>query len=396
MAVVRRHGFCKSCRKTYLFRVGVGVEKNCVHTFDCVECHLPISINILSTDSGAIIQAHENCLVSNNENEPNALVMNLHPSFAIDKGSIHNLMYFASHDYMFKIYPHMRQVSGPIQDIALQFELPNCQNLWAIVRNLITLSSTSKKEVIDRQTKQYESMRRKYYPSFAAATVEQIITSFFHDMFYPKIDKILIPSLTLLSEIKAKHNAEYVKFLAFYRNEIAEENRHRYISIFSDYFRNHEQFRQLLAHARIDEDDVDNRIVGSKRFEEIKLYYGQAFETLTTHYTTLACLNNINEGRTYDGFKSMTLGKYRKDVEKANRSNPFKDNKTLFAFCDYEDSTLRNGSHHASIWRDGEVIHYRSGGSGAERDITYTRYIHNCNGITIALAALFILEMNIN
>jgi hypothetical protein len=84
-----------------------------------------------------------------------------------------------------------------------------------------------------------------------------------------------------------------------------------------------------------------------------------------------------------------------KDVEKSKRADPFKDTAEFYEFVSDIDSTLRNGSHHASIWRDGEKIYYRSGGSGVQRDIPYSRYLHICNKLTIALAAMWILERRI-
>lgn len=82
-----------------------------------------------------------------------------------------------------------------------------------------------------------------------------------------------------------------------------------------------------------------------------------------------------------------------KDVEKAKKSNPFSAEPALAAFTRWEDSALRNGSHHAAIGRDGELVKYRSGGTGAEREIAYSRYVHICNGITIATAPLLLVEL---
>ena len=150
-----------------------------------------------------------------------------------------------------------------------------------------------------------------------------------------------------------------------------------------------------MIHARIEDEDVDDKIVGSKSFEDTKLYYGQAYETLTSSFTSIASLNNILNDRKFDEFQQMTLNKYISDVEKAKRANPFKDTPEFYAFAQDLDSSLRNGSHHASIWRDGEKVFHRSGGTGAKRDITYSKYLHLCNKLTISLAAIWLLERSI-
>ena len=164
-------------------------------------------------------------------------------------------------------------------------------------------------------------------------------------------------------------------------------------STFTDYFRYFDQFRQVLVHARVGDENVDDLVVGSKSFEEIKLYYGQAYEALTSAYVFPAALFNLSQGRQFDMFASMTLKKYVSDVEKSKRANPFSGVPALAAFSKFEDSSLRNGSHHASIWREGELVKFRSGGTGAEREISFSRYMHTCNGITVALSALFLVEL---
>jgi hypothetical protein len=151
----------------------------------------------------------------------------------------------------------------------------------------------------------------------------------------------------------------------------------------------------MVVHSRIGDEDVDEKIVGSKSFEAVKLYYGQAYESLTSFFVIFACLNNILLGRSYDQFQSMTLNKYMKDVSKEKKANPFEQTQPFYAFTDGLDSTLRNGSHHASIWRNGEKVFYRSGGTGAQREITYSRYLHLCNKLTISLAVLFIIELKL-
>jgi hypothetical protein len=88
----------------------------------------------------------------------------------------------------------------------------------------------------------------------------------------------------------------------------------------------------------------------------------------------------------------MSLKKYR-ELDKAKRSNPFLGTPELAAFAQYENSALRNGSHHASIWRDGDIIKFRSGGTGAQQEISYSRYMCLCNQITIAIAALMLVEL---
>ncbi len=394
--IIRGYGRCRTCNGAYRLRAGIGVENHQLHYFDCKECELPIVVAVRSNAPEAHFEAEENISLCD-EIKENYIVINLHPNFAFTSNSLYDPMAFPSIEYNTRIFPHLRMIAGrKHQDIALQFDIPNTRNLWGVVKNTLSLESNIGKERALRKTiKNYENQRKKYIENTKVSNPTEVLFNFFDCLFYPRINSLLEPAKSLISKIKVNHPDKYNRFVVYFNENLKNEQFTRYVSIFSDFFKIHTQLSQLLVHARLNEDDVGDMIVGSKNFEDIKLYYGQAYETLTSSFVTLAAVNNINSGREFELFNSMTLNKYIKDVEKAKRANPFKDTPEFFAFADGLDSTLRNGSHHASIWRDDEKIFYRSGGAGQERNITYTRYLHMCNILTISLAALWILDREI-
>jgi hypothetical protein len=134
----------------------------------------------------------------------------------------------------------------------------------------------------------------------------------------------------------------------------------------------------------------------SQGFKRTKMFYGNAFEVLTSHFTILACLNNVRNGRPYDQFNTMALSKYL-SIDKAKRGNPFEDAKPFFEFARDLDSVLRNASHHGAIRieQDSQVITYRSGGTGALHTMPYAKYLYKCNEIFLRVAALLMLELTI-
>jgi len=335
----------------------------------------------------------ENCSQAE-EDTKGIPVVNLHPAAAFKIQQFHDPMAFPSMQYLGLVSPFMRIPAGTRhRDAAQNFELPETKMLWTIVRSVLSLHLNGDPAGVQtNQINRYVEQRRKYLPHFACSTKFKCVASFFDDALFPEIGKLRQPLRGQIGELRTTYAQEMSDFQSFYRRELERDHINRYLHLFDDYFSNFDQFRQLLAYARIGRDDVDDLIVGAKHFNEIKLYYGQAYETLTSAYVTLACLNNVGAGRKYNAFASMTLTKYMKDVEKAKKSVPFNGQPVLAAFTKWEDSALRNGSHHASIARDGERVKYRSGGTGAERDIPYSRYIHLCNGITIACAALMLVE----
>ena len=56
------------------------------------------------------------------------------------------------------------------------------------------------------------------------------------------------------------------------------------------------------------------------------MFYGNAFEHLTTHFVLPACLNNIVHGRSYHTFETLTLPEYLNLDKAAKASNPPKKN----------------------------------------------------------------------
>ena len=129
---------------------------------------------------------------------------------------------------------------------------------------------------------------------------------------------------------------------------------------------------------------------------DVMVFFGNAFESLTSNIAILACLNNIHNGRNFDEFETMDLDKYL-TINKANRANPFKDTAPYNDLCICLDSTLRNASHHGAMKIDqkGRIIHYRSGGTGSNRNITYKEYIDKCNAIMLSCCALLSMELAI-
>lgn len=394
MAVVRGYVKCTVCDFKFILRVGVGVESIVTHTFDCPNCEIPISIDLKTYGPAtARVEPNENAEVIERDTSLDTFI-NLHPAFSFHASNYRSRFAFPSMEAMELTNGKMRMVPGNGQDFSTQFEVPETKIVWKIVRNVLTLAFKSDPSgVLNKQISAYETARRKYKPDFKCTTVFKTVASFFDDIFYPAIGELRNPLKAFIRNEMKTHGGEHARFRDYYREEIQAAAIERYISIFDDYFRLFDQFRQVLTHVRVGSDDVDDLVVGSKRFDEIKLYYGQAYETLTSSYTTLACLNNISDGRPFEQFKSMTLTKYVKELEKSKKSNPFAQVPVLYGFSKFDNSSLRNGSHHASIWRDGDIIKFRSGGTGAETDISYSRYLHVCNGITISLAALFLVEL---
>lgn len=393
--VIRGCCECLVCGLKLVVRAGVGLEQVCTHTFDCPRCFSSIVVEVrIGVPPAAWYEFVENCREVEEDTEEITIV-NLHPAAAFAIDEYHDPTAFPSMHYLDLVFPFMRNPSGTKHfDAAQSFELPETKALWSIVSSVILLHLNGDPAGVQaKQISRYVEKRKAYRQQFTCTTAFKCVASFLDDALFPAIGNLRQPLRGLVSSLRTIHAQEMSDFEEYYRTELERTHLERYKQLFDDYFSNFDQFRQLLAYARIGRDDVDELIVGAKHFNDIKLYYGQAYETLTSAYVSLACLNNIKNGRQYDTFASMTLKKYINDVDKAKKSAPFAAEPLLGAFASWEDSALRNGSHHAAIVRDGERVKYRSGGTGAEREIPYSRYVHMCNSITIACAALMLVEL---
>lgn len=388
--VVSEYLKCSICEQDYRLRVGVGFDEYQKHYFDCVECEQPITFALRAIAPNAHVETIENCLKTFTPTDE--IVMNFHPNCSFDETDLHAPLAFPSIKYQQMISPYMRLNPGKYQDIATQFDIPNAPGLWSKLKSILSLEAkgTSGK-ALKKVIKGYQLQRSKSKPDFHLETSYELLFDFLDGVFYPRVNDTFDHVKQLIDSLHADSKLD--DFHAFYEANLKAENLNRYLSVLSDYFKFRDHLGQLAFHARVYDDDVDDRIVSSKEFEQIKLYYGQVYEALTSNFTVLACINNLSSGRKYDEFQRMTLNKYIKDVEKAKKHMPFEDKPEFKLFHEDLDSSLRNGSHHASIWRDGEKVVYRSGGTGAHRDIPYSRYIHISNKLTISLAALFMAEL---
>jgi hypothetical protein len=399
MTIFRGFVQCKVCGENYILRVGIGAQPRQLHTFDCKCCEIPISIVVnTESDSSTWLQSNENAIITKHEGEKSTII-NLHPFFAFDTHEIHDPLAFPSLLFAEKIYPYLRRAPKQkfegikFENIATQFELPNASYLWTAVKNIYSLyEKKSQGKRVSKAIEHYVKQRQKIFPEATASSLKEVAFDFFDSLFYPRFQQILRPASQLINEARHNHPKEFSDFLVFYRDNLKVPHLRQYLSILSDYFRIYDQLSQVLVFSRIGDEEVDDKIVGSKSFELTKLYYGQAYEFITSVCIVLTCLNNIHLGRKYNQLQTKTLNYYIKEFKKQSKVGPFKDTAAFHVFAEGLDNALRGGSHHASIWRDGERIFYRSGGTGAQQDIAYSRYLHLCNKLTISLSVLFFIE----
>jgi hypothetical protein len=341
------------------------------------------------------IREVENVSSSNQE----GTVVNLSPEFTIADEDLHRDLVFPSGQHITAIIEAQRSLGfDPFDNTISREELQKrfsaykepSEN-WVAIKKAWSLTTRGKHDLARQNLRKYTS------PSFKDDyELNFVLFDFCCRFLLPGRYNLFDDASDLVATICRQHPAEFHRFRQYYISEIHSENLAHYYDVLSEYFSCYDDFSQTLIFAQYGIGLPPKHHTSSTSFSKTKLFYGNAFEALTSNMKVLACLNNINENRSYDQFQSMDLTKYL-TIKKANRANPFKDTAEFFALAKPLDSTLRNASHHGSmrLLQDGRKVEFRSGGTGAVQRMTYRTYIEKCNEIMVSCCALLALELSI-
>ena len=223
--------------------------------------------------------------------------------------------------------------------------------------------------------------------------LQKILYHFSFGLLIPKKLDLVKEAEGFVDKIRKDYPDEYHNFIEFFKNDLLLDHSQNYFEIYSEYFRNFSEYNQVLLYSKHCIELKNNFKVSSVNFKKTKMFYGNAFEILTSNFVVLACLNNIAMGRKYDQFEKMSLAKYI-TINKANRSNPFSNTNCFANFSSCINSTIRNASHHKTMKLDKHgVVLYKSPGSSKWNKISYPSYLYMCNEIMLSLCALHMLEL---
>jgi hypothetical protein len=159
--------------------------------------------------------------------------------------------------------------------------------------------------------------------------------------------------------------------------------------IVTEYMKNYSEYFQVLIYIDSGVSTGDFSRPSSSAFNDTKMFYGNAFEHLTTHFVLPACLNNILQGRSYDVFEKLTLQEYL-ELDKASKAGPFQNNESLSEIAEGLNNKIRNASHHRRMQFDANtgMVMYRSSKRGDYEVISYGDYLVLCNSILQKIAGL--------
>lgn len=364
------------------------------HTFNCGGCNEEMSIDVIQHPETASCDIK--CTLNCEQNSTEGLIVNLHPDFPVPEDQLHV-------DQAFPWLKHVQDVA--MQQIAFGASIPKTSSLeelgdialkiqtlperWSIIKKIWSLARNGRDDLATEELKKYDFLGVDISPSF-----EEALFHFCKVLLNRAKYPLFSDAAELLYECSRTSPEEYFKLKKTHHDEWFRDHLDHYFDIFTEYFKNFGEFSQALLLCQYNLPIEEDAVASSSAFSRTKMFYGNAFEAITSHFVVLACLNNILGGRPFDQFQTMDIKKYL-TINKANRAKPFSETKQFSVFSTLLNSSLRNASHHAAIKLDQnhKTIAYRSGGSGAEHKMRYIEYLFLCNDHVVKLAALLMLEL---
>jgi hypothetical protein len=394
--LIRFNVKCLTCEAPYTLRISLGNNSNQKHTIACLQCREDFVVTLNLDAKG--FQCTENC----EEVDEVGKIINVSPYCPIPSDKIHEDRIFPWMDRVIEdfelgnrlsqFHNNVSSASSPLL-VFDAYELLGGQILllenWKILKKGWSLTLNNQLDLAKNQFLQYEQNLFNEAPD-----LDHVLFDFSSRLISPAKHPLFSEVANLYFDLYRSRKVETIRFRNYYLQSLRKESLERYFDIYCQYFRNHNEFAQTELYVKNDVALPNNLELASNAFNDIKLFYGNAFESLTTGFTILACLNNILCGRNFDEFKSMDLKKYL-TINKARRAEPFQDEPRLHAFANSIDSTLRNASHHGAmklVKHKNEIV-FRSGGTGSEQRIGYVSYLVRCNEIMFSVAALTSLEL---
>ena len=393
--IVRHYIKCLTCDHPHTLRIQVGHNPYQEHCFKCMNCEEDIVVGMDCDVETASVQIREidNCERGTDE----GCIINLSPDFPIAPEELHKDFAFPSIRNTQILIQEQEKLGlkhpsfTSLDEVKAHASIPGYSELWPIVKKGWSLTTKGLTELAEKIFENYKP------PNFNdPKQLNFVLFHFCCHMLFPGKYNLFENAANLTANIAKNHEEEYNQFKIYYINNIKDHNLNRYFEVFNEFFKCYSDFSQTLTYAQHSIELPDDFEASSTAFGKTKLFYGNAFESLTSNISVLACLNNVHHGRKFDQFDSMTLNKYM-TINKAKRANPFKDTLPYYEICRYLDSTLRNASHHGamSIDNSGRRIRYQSGGTGSIRTMSYKEYIDKCNAIMLSSCALLSMELAI-
>jgi hypothetical protein len=304
--VSRNYVKCKTCGSPHTLRISVGHEPYQEHTFRCGTCNeemiigLKVDIKTVSIN----LEYISNCEPGDKE----GLIVNLHPNYPIPENLMHTDQVFPWLSETIKIHEEQEKLLGGISGYRSLEEvrkialiIKSISEWWQIIKKAWSLKLSGKNGLADIEFKKYKR------PGFKGPyRSDHVIYHFAGTFLGVKRIKIAYEANEEAASIARSNPPEFERFKEYYLSKRQSEHHEGYFDIFSDYFKDFTEYNQVLAYSYYDLPLAKDASASSVAFKRTKMFYGNAYEMLTTNLAVLACINNIKAGRRFDQFEQMS------------------------------------------------------------------------------------------
>lgn len=391
--IVRQYVSCVECGTTHCLRIGLGSEPKQTHSFACRSCGQEMGLR-LELGSGWVLR--DNTVAA--EEDAEAPIVNLHPSFVFSKAEIGSPDAFPSIEFGSDMV--RAAIAARVRD-GLPPDLPNMAQdeprrariteEWGQLRAAWSLHRNGKVDLVEKRRAGFIPTAGYSDPPDTLADwvfqfAQSLVAPCFDEQFEALFQQLLI----------AKDKEDFGRFVKHFGDDLSSDHGRRHFETAKAYFAAFSEFSQVHYLVTSGVPVGGEHAAASTNFDTTRMFYGNAFEAFGANVEFLVCLNNLAEDRPYDQLRNITLSAYRQ-TDKAGRCNAVADNVAMAAICKEFDNQVRNASHHGGMVFDraSGVIEYRAGkgGQGDVRSMGYAAYLARCTQIFAQLAVLMRLEI---
>ena len=397
--IIRSYFKCETCEHPHLVRIGMGQEEYQTHKFPCHGCGEPmtVALRVDYENLGAMPEAVENATLASDLE--GATTQNVHANFVIPEGQ-QNI------DGVFPHLPMMKDmletalkenslVDGaglPASQLAARpFRRPDFSAEWKILKKAWNLRRNERHKLSQREVKKGSDL---YYANDPLDGVEDWVWRHSMMLCGRTYGRLLDDAMNVVKRVRRLD--EFTRFTAFYDSDMASDRATRYFARMKEFFSCYGEFSQVLFAVSGGGFDPAAHRTSSADFDAVRLFYGNEFEAFSSDVDILAYLNNMDAGRAFDQFASLTQTQYLA-LDKASRFNAFSMNPPLAALCSESDNQIRNASHHGGMQFDEktQVITYQAGkgGTGAKQTLSYAEYLTRSTRLFLQHLTILRLEL---
>jgi hypothetical protein len=384
--IIRDSLRCETCGTLHVVRIGMGQEERQEHRFPCRHCGEDIALTLVVDYENTRSHVVFNENATHALEEPGAKIVNLDANFPIPDDL----------QGVDKVFPRFEQVRALAKvtdfDAPQLRQRPDYAAEWKLLRKAWSLHRSGQKPLSRACIKTGSAT---YYAHDPLDGLPDWLWRFVSGLSGPRFHEACAEAMNFMAPFKGTPRFE--QLLENYGATMAPGRGIKYFTLLNAYFNAYSEFAQLqFALTRGLELDDPSYRVGSADFDRVRMFYGNAFETLADMVDLLAFVNNIALGRDFDKFAVLSVKKYY-ELDKSGRFGPFAEPGPLARLCVEADNQLRNASHHNGMTFDTatQIITYRAGkgGLGDPQSISYTDYLKRCVIIFFETLNILLIEL---